>query len=87
MTLLVDNQLPMALARHLSALGCECIHVRDVGLDEATDHSIWEYAKERNLAIVTKDEDFQATQRFSDVLLWGNRILRRRRQGSRAVFA
>ncbi len=53
MTLLVDNQLPMALARHLSALGCECIHVRDVGLDEATDHSIWEYAKARNLAMVT----------------------------------
>ncbi len=60
MTLLVDNQLPTALARHLSALGLECIHVRDVGLDAASDHAIWEYAKPRNLAIVTKDEDFQA---------------------------
>ena len=60
MNLLVDNQLPVALARHLSAHGCECIHVRDVGLDEASDQDIWEYARARSLTIITKDEDFQA---------------------------
>ena len=60
MILLVDNQLPVALARYLSSHGLECIHVRDVEPDEASDRVIWEYAKARNLAIVTKDDDFQA---------------------------
>lgn len=31
----------------------------DVGLDGADDRVIWQYAKERSLAIITKDEDFQ----------------------------
>ncbi|MCC7313033.1 MAG: DUF5615 family PIN-like protein [Sulfuritalea sp.] len=43
MSLRVDNQLPVALARHLGAQGWECIHVRDVGLDPASGHNIWEY--------------------------------------------
>ena len=60
MTLLVDNQLPSALARFLAANGVECLHVRDVGLDRADDATIWGYAKEKSYAIVTKDEDFQA---------------------------
>jgi predicted nuclease of predicted toxin-antitoxin system len=60
MTLLVDNQLPSALARFLSANGVECLHVRDVGLDQADDAAIWSYAKEHRYTIVTKDEDFQA---------------------------
>ncbi|KAF0203884.1 MAG: hypothetical protein FD173_1665 [Gallionellaceae bacterium] len=59
MSLLVDNQLPVALARHLAANGWECIHVLDVGLENSDDRVIWQYAKERNLTIITKDEDFQ----------------------------
>lgn len=60
MTLLVDNQLPLALARYLAANGRECAHVQDVGLDATEDRIIWQYAKERGLTIITKDEDFQA---------------------------
>lgn len=59
MNLLVDNQLPVALARYLSANGWECCHVLDVGLDAVSDGIIWQYAKERGMTIVTKDEDFQ----------------------------
>ena len=58
--LLVDNQLPVALARFLHANGFECIHVQDVGLEADDDRSIWQYAKERSLTIISKDEDFQA---------------------------
>lgn len=58
MKLLVDNQLPAALARFLSANGLECQHVLDIGLDIASDQTIWEYAKKEGLVIVTKDEDF-----------------------------
>ena len=60
MSLLVDNQLPVALARYLGASGWECVHVRDVGLEEASDQIIWEYAKARSLTIISKDEDFEA---------------------------
>ena len=60
MTLLVDNQLPLALARFLVTNDWVCIHVQDVGLETADDQTIWQYAKERGLTIVTKDEDFQA---------------------------
>jgi predicted nuclease of predicted toxin-antitoxin system len=60
MTFLVDNQLPSALTRYLVANGWECTHVQDVGLESAEDVTIWHYAKERGLTIVTKDEDFQA---------------------------
>lgn len=59
MTLLVDNQLPLALARYLAANGWDCVHVQDIGLDAVEDRIIWQYAKERGLAIITKDEDFQ----------------------------
>ncbi len=37
MKLLVDNQLPSALARFLSANGVESQHVLDIGLDAASD--------------------------------------------------
>ena len=60
MTLLVDNQLPVALARYLAINGWECNHVQDVGLERADDRTIWLYSKERGLTIITKDEDFQA---------------------------
>ena len=60
MKLLVDNQLPVALARYLESNGMESVHVQDVGLDCADDKSIWQYALVRNLIIITKDEDFQA---------------------------
>lgn len=59
MKLLVDSQLPPALARHITASGTSCIHVRDVGLARATDQVIWDYAKSHNLVIVSKDEDFR----------------------------
>jgi hypothetical protein len=42
MKFLVDNQLPLALARFLSANGIESQHVLDIGLDAASDQTIWE---------------------------------------------
>lgn len=51
MTLLVDNQLPLALARYLAANGWECTHVQDVAPEAADDRTIWQYAKERGLTI------------------------------------
>ena len=58
MKLLVDNQLPAALARYLDGNGFEARHVLDVGLDTATDRQIWEYVAVQGFALVSKDEDF-----------------------------
>lgn len=59
MKLLVDSQLPPALARHIDECGTACIHVRDVGLARALDQTIWDYARSHNLVIVSKDRDFR----------------------------
>lgn len=58
MRFLVDNQLPVALARSLGSLGVSCEHVLDVGLAEASDAEIWRYAVERQVVLISKDEDF-----------------------------
>ena len=36
----------------------EVQHVGSLGLDRATDSCIWDYARNHNLCIVTKDADF-----------------------------
>jgi predicted nuclease of predicted toxin-antitoxin system len=56
--ILVDNQLPVALARYLTALGHECEHVEAAHLDAASDAEIWQYASQRGSVLVSKDEDF-----------------------------
>lgn len=58
MKLLVDNQLPLALARWLTAQGDDAVHVLDLGLDKATDRQIWEHAIGDARIVVSKDEDF-----------------------------
>jgi predicted nuclease of predicted toxin-antitoxin system len=58
MKFLIDNQLPIALSRWLSAQGVESNHVLDIHLDEVSDHQIWQYAKTHGVVIISKDEDF-----------------------------
>jgi predicted nuclease of predicted toxin-antitoxin system len=55
---LVDNQLPLALCRFVTAQGCDCQHVLDIGLARAPDLVIWEYANKDDRVIISKDEDF-----------------------------
>lgn len=73
MNFLVDNQLPAALARFLSAAGHPAQHVLDVTLNEADDRPIWDYAKTHSLIVISKDEDFvHLVQRPGEAgrLLW-----------------
>jgi predicted nuclease of predicted toxin-antitoxin system len=55
---LVDNQLPLALARLLTAHGLDCQHVIELGMDEAGDVEIWNYAAGQGRTVISKDEDF-----------------------------
>jgi predicted nuclease of predicted toxin-antitoxin system len=57
--LLIDNQLPPALARFIDTeLRCEARHVSDVGLRNASDVEVWQYASANGFVLVSKDEDF-----------------------------
>ena len=51
---LIDANLPYYFSLWAND---EYIHVKDIN-DEWSDSQIWQYAKERNLTIVTKDVDF-----------------------------
>jgi predicted nuclease of predicted toxin-antitoxin system len=57
--LLVDNQLPLALARHLEVLGWDAVHVSELGMECSSDITIWQYATLHDMVVVTKDQDFQ----------------------------
>jgi len=57
--LLVDNQLPPALARFIeSEFACSAIHVVDAGLRDGSDVEVWRYASQTDSIVVSKDEDF-----------------------------
>lgn len=58
MKLLFDQNLSHRLAQTLHDLFPGSLHVRDVGLKEAADTVVWDYAKEYGFAIVSKDIDF-----------------------------
>jgi predicted nuclease of predicted toxin-antitoxin system len=57
---LVDAQLPPALAKAITEAGYPARHVSDVGLLQADDLPIWDFAREQGCALITKDEDFVA---------------------------
>lgn len=58
MRFLIDAQLPPAMARWIESQGYAAEHVADIGLETASDSTIWEYANTHGAIIVTKDEDF-----------------------------
>jgi predicted nuclease of predicted toxin-antitoxin system len=57
MKLLFDENLSYKLPRLLEDLFPYSIHVRDVGLKAADDPLVWEYAKDNDLILVSKDAD------------------------------
>lgn len=59
MKLLFDQNLSPRLPRLLADLYPDSLHVCDIGLRDATDTEIWEYAKQNGFVIVSKDSDFQ----------------------------
>ena len=73
MRFLVDAQLPPALARSLEGRGHVAEHVYDIGMAEAPDRKIWDYAHRENAILVTKDDDFaalQALEKNGPTIVW-----------------
>lgn len=76
MKFLVDNQLPLALAKFLISKGHHAAHVLDLGLASARDSEIWNYAATNFYILITKDEDFsrRASQPNASVkVIWVRR--------------
>src|SRR6476619_5918732 len=55
---LVDNALSPTIAEHLRNGGHDAVHVRDFGLQAASDEEIFEKAKRQDRIIVSADTDF-----------------------------
>src|SRR3954452_22461113 len=59
MRLLFDQNLSPRLVHRLADIYADSVHVREIGLRDADDSAIWNYAKLNGFAIVSKDSDFQ----------------------------
>jgi predicted nuclease of predicted toxin-antitoxin system len=57
--LLFDQNLSPFLCTALADCFPNAMHVRDVGLRDAMDTTIWAYAAQHGFAIVSKDADFR----------------------------
>lgn len=58
MRLLFDQNLSHRLLSTLGDVFPDSLHVRSLGLAQADDLTIWNYAKNHNLVIVTQDSDY-----------------------------
>jgi len=59
MRLLFDQNLSPRLVDRLEDVYPNSVHVAEVDLDRALDREVWGYAREHELAVVTKDADFE----------------------------
>ncbi|AFZ14875.1 hypothetical protein Cri9333_4073 [Crinalium epipsammum PCC 9333] len=58
MKLLFDQNLSPRLINRLADIYPDSQHVYSIGLDQADDRSLWEYARQNNFTVVTRDSDF-----------------------------
>lgn len=58
MKLLFDQNLSPRLVNRLADLYPDSQHVSFLGLDQADDRTIWEYANQNDFTVVTRDSDF-----------------------------
>jgi len=73
MKLLLDQNLSPRLVRRLADLYPNSSHVAEVGLDRSLDQEVWNYAREHDYLIVTKDVDFSEfslLQGFPPKVIW-----------------
>jgi predicted nuclease of predicted toxin-antitoxin system len=64
MKLLFNENLSPKLPHRLNDLFPNSLHVRDVGMKATIDPIVWDYAKDNNLIIVSKDADMHDLSLF-----------------------
>ena len=73
MKLLFDRNLSPCLVSRLANLYPESNHLFNLNLDTAEDFFVWEYAKDNDFTIVTKDSDFSELsllRSFPPKIIW-----------------
>jgi predicted nuclease of predicted toxin-antitoxin system len=71
--LLFDQNLSPRLVLRLSDLYPDSVHVISIGLDQASDGAVWNYAREGGFTLVTQDADFSETSEvlgFPPKVIW-----------------
>lgn len=73
MKLLFDQNLSPRLVNRIIDLYPNSNHLHNVGLDTAEDSTVWQYAREHNFIVVTKDADFSeliSIKGFPPKVIW-----------------
>ena len=73
MKLLYDQNLSPRLVNSIADLYPDSDHVFNLNLDQASDNEVWDFALDRDFAIVTKDADFgdlSLLQGFPPKVIW-----------------
>jgi len=69
--IIVDQQLPPALATWFRDHGIDAAHLRDLGMTGAADTAIWAKATKDDAVVISRDEDFVALARSGGArLVW-----------------
>ncbi len=68
MKFLIDNNLSYRLTGYLKSESIESVHIKNALSVFSEDIEIWEYARENNLAILTKDNDFNELSQLHSCL-------------------
>jgi len=76
MKLLFDQNLSPRLVNRLADLYPNSQHVSFIGLDQADDRAVWEFANQNDFTVVTRDSDFSELsllQGFPPKVIWVRR--------------
>jgi predicted nuclease of predicted toxin-antitoxin system len=74
--LLFDENISPRLVDRLADIYPASVHVNSIGLGKAFDREIWEYARQNDYMIVTKDADFSELSLLLDFppkIIWMRR--------------